>query len=112
MSTKKSNQKKVAKATTVEQVEIEQPVSVEESVIDQPEIEPPVIEQPSQVSPPTQVADLKIDDIVPNPMNPRRYFDQETLSELSQNIKEHGVLQPVTVRKVSGGDGSKLEIVS
>lgn len=42
--------------------------------------------------------------IQPSPMNPRKTFDESTLLELAQNIEEQGLLQPITVRKVSDGD--------
>jgi ParB family chromosome partitioning protein len=41
--------------------------------------------------------------IVKSPWQPRRHFTEETLSELSQSIKEHGVLQPILVRAIAGG---------
>jgi len=102
MSTKKSNQKKAAKATAVEQ-----PVTE----VSQPVIEQSGKEQSSQQPPQSQVVEVMINDIVPNPMNPRRYFEEESLVELAQNIIEHGVLQPVTVREISGEDGKKYELV-
>lgn len=37
--------------------------------------------------------------IDPNPYQPRRQFDQETLEELAQSIKLHGILQPIIVRQ-------------
>lgn len=42
---------------------------------------------------------VKIDDIIPNMYQPRKYFKEEALMELSQSIKEHGIIQPLTVRK-------------
>ena len=44
---------------------------------------------------------LKIDikDIIPNTYQPRKYFDENALNELSQSIKTHGIIQPITVRK-------------
>jgi len=41
--------------------------------------------------------------IAPNPNQPRTYFDPSGLQELSASIREHGVLQPLSVRKVTGG---------
>ena len=41
--------------------------------------------------------------IVPNPDQPRKYFSQEGLEELAESIREHGVLQPLSVRKTAGG---------
>ena len=34
---------------------------------------------------------------------PRKYFDEETLAELADSIREHGIIQPLTVRKLSSG---------
>lgn len=45
---------------------------------------------------------LPIKSIFPNPSQPRRFFSQEGLEELAASIKEHGVLQPLSVRKVEG----------
>ncbi|QFG01032.1 ParB/RepB/Spo0J family partition protein [Psychrobacillus glaciei] len=45
--------------------------------------------------------------IKPNPFQPRKMFDEEAMTDLSESIKEHGVLQPIIVRK----KGSKYEIV-
>ncbi len=46
------------------------------------------------------INNLKIEDIVPNPFQPRNNFEETTLKELSQSIIQYGVIQPVTVRKV------------
>ena len=108
MSTKKSNQKKSAQTATSQQPVMEHPASVtENSVIQQLPGQP----QEALLSQPSQILDIKIEDIVPNPSNPRRYFNGESLSELAQNIKEHGILQPVTVREISGDDGRKYELI-
>jgi len=45
------------------------------------------------------VSEVKIDELRPNPYQPRKYFDEEKLEELSASIKEHGVLQPIIVKK-------------
>ena len=47
--------------------------------------------------------DLLIDEISPNHLQPRNYFDDKKLNELMTSIKEHGVLQPVVVQKVDSG---------
>lgn len=49
------------------------------------------------------VSELPLDVIRPNPMQPRRSFDEESLEGLSDSIKELGVLQPVLVREVVDG---------
>ena len=41
--------------------------------------------------------------IRPNPAQPRRIFSQEALAELADSIRQHGVLQPLSVRRVQGG---------
>jgi len=51
---------------------------------------------------------LPVANIVPNRFQPRRDFNEEKLKELAESIKEHGVVQPVVVRK----DGEKYEIVA
>lgn len=45
------------------------------------------------------VVELAVDEIEPNPRQPRKKFDQDKLKQLSDSIKEDGVLQPVVVRK-------------
>jgi ParB family chromosome partitioning protein len=44
---------------------------------------------------------IPIDLIRPNPYQPRRKFDQASLDELCQSIKQYGVIQPINVRKIS-----------
>ncbi|RHC29472.1 ParB/RepB/Spo0J family partition protein [Collinsella sp. AM36-4AA] len=46
---------------------------------------------------------LPIEDIVPNPNQPRIHFNETELHELSESIQEHGVLQPLLVRKHGNG---------
>ena len=46
---------------------------------------------------------MNIDDIHPNPNQPRSHFDEKELDELASSIKEHGVLQPLLVRKDKKG---------
>lgn len=52
---------------------------------------------------------LKIDRIIANSNQPRKYFDKDKMSELKESIKSSGLLQPITVRKISGG---KYEIIA
>lgn len=54
-----------------------------------------------------RVEQIELQSIKPNPYQPRKIFDQQALEELSASIKEHGVLQPIMLRK----KGSKFEIV-
>jgi ParB family chromosome partitioning protein len=46
------------------------------------------------------VSEIGIDSIEPNPFQPRRAFDKDALAELTDSVKEHGVIQPITVRKM------------
>ena len=43
---------------------------------------------------------INIDNITPNQSQPRKDFEKESLLELTESIKEHGVIQPITVRKI------------
>ncbi|CAN5261015.1 ParB/RepB/Spo0J family partition protein [soil metagenome] len=45
--------------------------------------------------------EIAISEIEVNPFQPRKYFDQEALKELSDSIKLHGIIQPITVRKLA-----------
>jgi ParB family chromosome partitioning protein len=55
----------------------------------------------------TGVRELVIDEIGPNPFQPRSRFDDEAIRELAASIKSTGVLQPVLVRRM-GADGYQL----
>ena len=44
------------------------------------------------------VSNIEIASIEANPFQPRTHFDEEALNELASSIKEHGIIQPVTVR--------------
>jgi len=54
---------------------------------------------------------LPIELISPNPRNPRRHFGDADLTDLAQSIREHGVVQPVVVRK-SPADASRYELIA
>ncbi|MCR9040163.1 ParB/RepB/Spo0J family partition protein [Bacillus sp. L381] len=45
------------------------------------------------------VEEIKISDLRPNPYQPRKQFDDESLAELKESIIQHGILQPIIVRK-------------
>ena len=53
--------------------------------------------------------EVEISLIEPNPNQPRREFDQEALQELATSIKEVGIIQPITLRQMEGG---KYQIIS
>lgn len=48
------------------------------------------------------------DQIVPSPLQPRKEFQSEQLAELMESIREHGIIQPLIVRRVNG----KLELIA
>ena len=54
---------------------------------------------------------ISISDIVPNKYQPRKIFDEDNLNDLTNSIKERGILQPIIVRK-SNDDNSKFEIIA
>ena len=45
-----------------------------------------------------QVQELSIRNIIRDPMQPRKSFNEEALMQLSESIEKHGILQPITVR--------------
>lgn len=53
-----------------------------------------------------QLVELALDSIVPNPAQPRKTFDDESISELAQSIRQVGLIQPLVVRK--NGETYKL----
>ena len=55
------------------------------------------------------IVEIELDVIEVNPFQPRTYFDEESLGELANSIKELGVIQPITVRKL---EGNKFQLVS
>ncbi len=46
-----------------------------------------------------EIIELNLNDLRPNPYQPRKLFDQTALQELSESIKKHGVFQPIIVKK-------------
>jgi ParB-like partition proteins len=55
------------------------------------------------VSNSSSISEIDIDKIEPNPDQPRRHFDEESLQELAISIRSLGIVQPITVREVSCG---------
>ena len=55
------------------------------------------------------IIDLPVEKIINNPFQPRTHFNEESIKELSTSIKQLGVIQPVTVRKIKG---NKYQLVS
>jgi ParB family chromosome partitioning protein len=55
-----------------------------------------------------RVLEVPMEKIVPNPHQPRLYFSEEKLEELAQSIREHGILQPLTVTR----KGDQYELIA
>jgi len=53
------------------------------------------------------IYNLKCENISPNPYQPRNFFNEDSIQELSNNIKEYGVIQPILVSKI-GNDNYQL----
>ena len=54
-----------------------------------------------------EIMELNLEDLRPNPYQPRQVFDHEALAELASSIEEHGVFQPIIVKK-SGIKGYEI----
>ena len=59
----------------------------------------------------TQKNQVSIGDLVPNKYQPRKIFDEDSLEDLTNSIKERGMIQPIIVRS-SNNDRSKYEIIA
>ncbi len=55
-----------------------------------------------------EIKEIFLDEIIPNRFQPRLNFDQKSLMELADSIKQHGIIQPLVVRKL----GEKYEIIA
>ena len=55
-----------------------------------------------------KVVQVRLEDIIPNRFQPRLAFDEDGLKELSESIKQHGIIQPLVLRKL----GNKYEIIA
>lgn len=71
---------------------------------------PPPAPSPSGASPRSDVFKCPLERIVPNRGQPRHHFDDSAIEELAASIKEHGLIEPLVVRRLSGQD--KFEIVA
>ena len=71
---------------------------------------PPV--EPGQGTQETGVRQLPLDDISPNPTQPRQTFEPEALAELAASIKEHGLIQPIIVTQAEPASPSAYTIIA
>ena len=51
----------------------------------------------------TEIQAIGVEAIAPNPFQPRKVFNDESLLELAASVREHGIIQPLLVRRVEGG---------
>lgn len=69
---------------------------------------PPAATAAADIKPGERVLKLGLGDIVSSPFQPRKRFPEEAIAELMESIREHGVIQPLIVRKVDG----KYELIA
>ena len=55
-----------------------------------------------------EIIEVSLDDIIPNRFQPRLQFDEQALNELAKSIRQHGIIQPLVLRKI----GDKYEIIA
>ncbi|MBQ7856214.1 MAG: ParB/RepB/Spo0J family partition protein [Alistipes sp.] len=61
-----------------------------------------------KAKPMAEMVEIKVTDIIPNPTQPRRDFDEEALAELADSIRTLGLIQPITVKR----EGEKYLLIS
>ena len=61
-----------------------------------------------KAKPMTEMTEIELSNIIPNPTQPRTEFDEEALEELADSIRQLGLIQPITVKR----DGDKYIIIS
>ncbi|RBY96837.1 chromosome partitioning protein ParB [Blastococcus sp. TF02-8] len=102
----------VADATPEPRRDDETPGAAATSAADSPAPASPVSLVPAPAAEPesaavgvpgAQLREVAVDDVVPNPKQPRQVFDDEALEELTHSVREFGLLQPIVVREA--GDG-------
>ncbi len=77
---------------------------IEEKKINEVEIKEIIKEVVKEITPQIEISKIK-----PNPLQPRKNFDSTSLEELKLSIKENGIIQPITIRKI---DAENYEIIS
>lgn len=99
----RNNERIVEVPVEVEKI-VEVPVEVEKIVEVPVEVEkivevPVEVEKIVEVIPENGVTTISIDEIEPNKNQPRKIFEDDSLNELSESIKQHGIIQPLIVVK-------------
>lgn len=64
-------------------------------MLDFDQVEEKIVEE----TPKDEIVEIPISELMSNPYQPRKIFDEESLRELAESIKEHGVFQPIIVKK-------------
>lgn len=59
---------------------------------------------------PSEVVELKLDQVIPDPDQPRQTFDEDSLLDLAQSIQENGLLQPIVVQPTDNAEQYKIVI--
>ena len=80
------------------------PLPVEPAPVASPAAAPPG-EDGAVGVPGARLLEVAVDDVVPNPKQPRQVFDDEALDELTHSVREFGLLQPIVVRERVLDDG-------
>ena len=65
------------------------------------EVDIPIPSGTTPTSPSGGTLEISLEHIEVNPFQPRTHFDQEALQELAESIKVHGIIQPITVRRLA-----------
>ncbi|MFZ4522851.1 MAG: ParB/RepB/Spo0J family partition protein [Bacteroidales bacterium] len=78
------------------------------ALLDNPETENPQKEISGEYTA-EYIAQIRLDQIEPNPFQPRVHFDEQELRELAASIREHGIIQPLTVRRIGH---NKYQLIS
>ncbi|MCX6306943.1 MAG: ParB/RepB/Spo0J family partition protein [Bacteroidetes bacterium] len=78
------------------------------ALLDNPETENPQKEISGEYTA-EYIAQIRIEQIEPNPFQPRTHFDENELRELAASIREHGIIQPITIRRIGH---NKYQLIS
>ncbi|MBT1698310.1 ParB/RepB/Spo0J family partition protein [Fulvivirgaceae bacterium PWU4] len=76
-------------------------LSDNEAVEEKLEVDIPVQVAPQPSVATGAIAEIPVEEIEVNPFQPRTHFDQDALLELAESIKVHGIIQPITVRRLT-----------
>jgi len=74
----------------------------------------PMVSSSTKAVPPvvSSIQDVTLAKIRESKANPRRFFDEAKLAELAENIRQHGVLQPILLRPLPEGEAGTYELVA